>query len=202
MIYKQLIIERIEGGLTMKKKKILVGLLAGVLISVLAIGGTVAWLTDKEEVTNTFSIGNVDIKINEEYKPEDGKDIYPGKVVTKIPTVKNIGKNSAYIRVKVAIDSQIEKYLTLDYKLGTTSSEWFIENGYYYYNSIVVPNDSTKPIFTKFTLSGDFIEPKAEVSYDIIVYAEAVQSQGFEQQDGETFKKAILRAFAEYDKQK
>lgn len=185
----------------MNKKRIFIGLLAGVLISGLAIGGTLAWLTDKEEVTNTFSIGNVDIKINEEYDPEDGTDIYPGKVVTKIPTVKNIGKNPAYIRVKVAIDSHIAKFLTLDYKLGAASTEWFIENGYYYYNSIVDPDKSTLPIFTQFALSGDFIEPETEVSYDIIVSAEAVQSQGFEQKTGETFKDAILRAFKAYDDQ-
>ena len=186
----------------MKKKRILVGLFAGILISALAIGGTVAWLTDKEDVTNTFSIGNVDIKINEEFDPEDGKDIYPGKEVTKIPTVENIGKNPAYIRVKVAIDSQINGFLTLDYKLGDDSSQWFIENGYYYYNSIVAPGGSTLPIFTSFILNDNFIEPaNAEVSYDIIVSAEAVQSQGFEQKDGESFKDAILRAFAEYESQ-
>lgn len=186
----------------MKKRKLLVGLCAGVLISALAIGGTIAWLTDKDEVTNTFSIGNVDIKINEEYDPEDGTDIYPGKEVTKIPTVKNIGKNPAYIRVKVAIDSNITEYLTVDYKLGTASTEWFVENGYYYYNSVVDPTKSTLPIFTSFILSGNYIEPAdTAVSYDIIVSAEAVQSQGFEQKAGETFKDAILRAFAAYDAQ-
>lgn len=186
----------------MKKKKLLVGLCAGVLISALAIGGTIAWLTDKDEVKNTFSIGNVDIKVNEDYDPEDGTNIYPGKEVTKKPTVKNIGKNPAYIRVKVAIDSNIADYLTLDYQLGSASTKWFVENGYYYYNSVVAPNESTLEIFNTFTLSGNYIEPTdAAVSYDIIVFAEAVQSQGFEQEDGESFKSAILRAFAAYDAQ-
>lgn len=186
----------------MVKKKILVGLFAGVLISAVAISGTIAWLTDKDEAQNKFTIGNVDIQINEDYdEEEDGTNIYPGKEVKKVPTVENIGKNPAYIRVKVAIDSNIAEFLTIDYQLGTDSTQWFYENGYYYYNSIVAPGDSTDEIFNHFTLSSSYIETNSNTSYKIDVYAEAIQSQAFEQATGETFRDAILRAFAAYDAQ-
>lgn len=50
-----------------KKKKVLTLVLALALLLTCAIGGTVAWLIDEtKDVTNTFTIGNINIKLEEE----------------------------------------------------------------------------------------------------------------------------------------
>lgn len=49
----------------MKARKILVSLAALALVAAISIGGTLAYLTDKGEVTNTFTVGKLDIVLNE-----------------------------------------------------------------------------------------------------------------------------------------
>ena len=74
------------------KKKSGVLLIAAVLLLVMAVGGTIAYLaTSTEPVVNTFTPGNTDITVDEEFD---------GKVKTDV-AIKNDGTVDAYIRVKV-----------------------------------------------------------------------------------------------------
>lgn len=100
------------------KKKILSLCMVGALAAT-AVGGTLAYFTDTDENTNVFTVGNVDITLDEAlvekegdtYKTVDGdrvieneyKLIYPGAVLPKDPTVHNEGNNDAYVRVQVTI---------------------------------------------------------------------------------------------------
>ena len=187
----------------MKKKKLILAVTGCLLISILTIGGTLAWLTDQEQVKNVATIGNVNIEINEEWEPEDGLNIVPDVDITKKPSVKNIGANPAYIRAKVVFsDSYYNDYVELDYNLNDTNGQWFRNGDYYYYNQIVIPGESTTPLFTQFKLSSNYIEPPIGVNpgFDIDVYAEAIQSQGFEPSENTeaSFASAILDAFRNY----
>lgn len=49
----------------MKKKTILVSAIAVMLVAALVVGGTLAYFTDKDNATNTFTVGNVDIELLE-----------------------------------------------------------------------------------------------------------------------------------------
>lgn len=49
----------------MKKKTILVAAIAVMLVAALVVGGTLAYFTDKDDATNTFTVGNVDIELLE-----------------------------------------------------------------------------------------------------------------------------------------
>lgn len=49
----------------MKKKTILVAAIAVMLVAALVVGGTLAYFTDKDNATNTFTVGNVDIELLE-----------------------------------------------------------------------------------------------------------------------------------------
>lgn len=94
-------------------KKIVAIVLAMVLVAVAAVGATMAYLTDTKSVNNTFTMGNVKIKLDETNinDPKGDRvtantyDIYPGAVVTKDPIVHNVGKNDAYIRAVVTIEN-------------------------------------------------------------------------------------------------
>lgn len=49
----------------MKKKTILVAAIAVMLVAALVVGGTLAYFTDKDNATNTFTVGNVNIELLE-----------------------------------------------------------------------------------------------------------------------------------------
>ena len=55
----------------MSKRKILALASAVCMVAILAIGGTLAYFTDKDEATNTFTTGKVDITLNVEFDKEN-----------------------------------------------------------------------------------------------------------------------------------
>lgn len=76
------------------------------------IGGSVAWLTaTSETVTNTFTVGNIDIELTEEsgstYK------MVPGNTITKNPkvTVKT-GSEACWLFVKIEKQNGIDGFIT------------------------------------------------------------------------------------------
>ena len=84
-----------------KRKTIAVGI---VLALILIIGGTIAFFTDTDTKTNTFTIGDgVDIQITETFDETDAEDIHPGEVVEKAPAIENTGEVSAYVFAEVVI---------------------------------------------------------------------------------------------------
>ena len=82
----------------------------------LAVGGSLAYFMDNDEVTNVFTIGSVDIEQNEDFvqesqllpvvgiDPADADDNYIKKTVT----VENIGKNGAYVQTYVAVPARLD----------------------------------------------------------------------------------------------
>ena len=96
----------------MTKKRFVAILLCVTLVALAAIGATFAYLTDSKTVKNTFTVGDVRIKLDETNvnAPEGDRvtsntyNVYPGAVVTKDPIVHNTGKNGAYVRAVVTIE--------------------------------------------------------------------------------------------------
>ena len=96
----------------MTKKRFVAILLCVTLVALAAIGATFAYLTDSKTVKNTFTVGDVKIKLDKTNvnAPEGDRvtsntyNVYPGAVVTKDPIVHNTGKNGAYVRAVVTIE--------------------------------------------------------------------------------------------------
>ena len=95
-------------------KKALLTVLCALLLVVASVMGTLAYLQDSESVTNTFTVGNVDIMLDEadlstpaaDDRTEDGNSykIYPGQTYTKDPTVTVLeGSDESYVRMIVTI---------------------------------------------------------------------------------------------------
>lgn len=97
----------------MTKKRFVAILLCVTLVALAAIGATFAYLTDTKTVDNTFTMGNVAIKLDETNVNDPTGDrvtsntynVYPGAVVTKDPIVHNTGKNAAYIRATINVEN-------------------------------------------------------------------------------------------------
>lgn len=92
------------------KKKILALCLVVALAVTAVVGGTLAYFTDTDAKTNTFTTGKVDITLNETFKAETAK-LLPGDK-NAIPKVINVTNNeeAAYVRLHIAFPAD-----TLDY---------------------------------------------------------------------------------------
>ena len=90
---------------TMKKeisKKVKTGLLCGALVGVMGIGGILAYFTDGDTATNTMTVGQISIDLQEpNWEPKD--DITPGQDIRKDPLIKNDGENDAYVFLEVSV---------------------------------------------------------------------------------------------------
>ena len=100
------------------KKKLLIMSVAMVLVCAFAVGMTIAYLTSTDEVVNTFTVGNVQIKLDEadvdEYGVPQGSPaprvtantykLIPGYTYTKDPTVTVLsGSEKSYIKMTVTV---------------------------------------------------------------------------------------------------
>lgn len=89
-----------------------------VMVVLTAAAGTIAYLTDTSSVTNTFTVGNIDMKVDEtdvnpdgtpvegatERVQENNYHLIPGKTYTKDPTVTIVkGSDECYVRMIVTI---------------------------------------------------------------------------------------------------
>ena len=98
------------------KKKILVACLCAALAVLTIAGTTLAYLTSKDTVTNTFTVGNVSIKLDEAKVDEMGKidtttnervkansyKLIPGHTYAKDPMVTVLkGSEKSYIKMTV-----------------------------------------------------------------------------------------------------
>lgn len=78
----------------MKLNRTLVLCLSIVLAASMALGGTLAFLTDTESKVNEFTVGDVDIELKEDF-PE--QKLTPGVKLKKEVTIENTGSNDAYV---------------------------------------------------------------------------------------------------------
>ena len=100
----------------MKKKKVVATLAACGLAMTLMVGGTLAYLTDTEKTTNTFTVGKVTVDLLEPNYPGNGSDqvtdVVPNEEIKKDPQIKNTGKNSTVVFTRVNIP--MKKVITAD----------------------------------------------------------------------------------------
>lgn len=101
------------------KKKLLIMSVAMVLVCAFAVGMTIAYLTSTDRVVNTFTVGNVQIELDEADVDEYGRvpqgspaprvkansyKLIPGHTYTKDPTVTVLsGSEESYIKMTVTV---------------------------------------------------------------------------------------------------
>lgn len=105
----------------MKRSKSLVLALCAILLVVGTILGTVAYLQDTASVVNTFTVGNVHLKLDEAVVDEKGEPtggrtetgnayhLIPGETYTKDPTVTVLkGSEESYVRMMLTLNCASE----------------------------------------------------------------------------------------------
>lgn len=185
-------------------KKTLTVLLALVLVIAMSVAGTMAYLTSTTDtVTNSFTVGNVTITLDEAKVTEYGAldtsatsrvqantyKLIPGHSYLKDPTI-HVAANSedCYLFVKVEDGlTDIEADSTIAAQL--TSNHWKavdgVANVYVYAatdgNAKVVAASTSVtdvPVFGSFTLKGDAVV-SGYANAQIKVTAYAIQADGF-----------------------
>lgn len=105
-----------------KMRKIATLVSCAVLLVCVTIGATVAYLTSTDKVVNTFTVGNVQITLDEAKTDVNGKPVIPaervkgneyklmpGHTYAKDPTVTvKAGSEECYVRVLVTINEQVD----------------------------------------------------------------------------------------------
>ena len=103
-----------------KLRRVLLLLACAVMLVSLSVGATLAYLTGKDEVVNTFTVGNVQIKLDEAKVNTDGTyvtdhdnrvkaneyHLMPGHTYYKDPTVTVLAKSEdCYVRAFVTVEN-------------------------------------------------------------------------------------------------
>lgn len=171
----------------MGKKKI-IGLCLAVGLMVGVVGGSLAWFTDTDKVTNSFSTtgneqeGGKGIKIDEIWSASDAANILPGTTVNKDVRVQNNAKYDQLIRVKFTVEDKTDgqklgnvEHVELGFK-DNKENDWIEKDGWYYYNKVVEAGGFTEYLLDSVKLLGTAGEEYKDGAFDVVVDAEGVQA--------------------------
>lgn len=138
------------------------------------VGSSLAWLMDDTlPVVNEFIPGKVSTSINENMNGNTKSNV----------SFTNTGNVPAYIRAKLVItwqDGSGNVYGQApvqgsDYTMSGLGSGWDLQNGYYYYTTVVQPGGATDVLFSSITQKGE--NPAAGYTLHVEVLAEAIQAE-------------------------
>ena len=193
----------------MKLKQILAIVLSMALVACISVAATVAYLADTDAVVNTFTVGKVEITLDEENvdgdvdpetsaTPDRDKQndyqLFPGKDYDKDPTVHVVATSEeCYVYVKVEngianIESEKAGYVNIATQI--TQNGWAalegVENVYWRkHDKVANATADTKPtnyvVFENFTIATD-VDNDVLSTYtgDLVkVTAYAIQTETF-----------------------
>lgn len=89
-----------------KKNKTLSLLVVVLLITATVLGGMLAYLTDRDSEVNVFTLGEVNIELNEEFQQQSV--LTPGVKIKKTVNVTNSGKSDAWVWVEIAVPKALD----------------------------------------------------------------------------------------------
>ena len=167
----------------MNKKNVLIMVLAMMLVCVMSVAGTLAWLTAETlEVKNTFTVGKVKIALTEakvdEYgvategrwdadEAEEGKNVgneyklIPGHNYTKDPTITiEKGSEECYVFVKVVngiseLEDQEGNTIAKQIENNGWTALTGVDNVYYKEQAAATEAAADLIVFNEFTLATD-----------------------------------------------
>ena len=185
------------------KMKIMAAALAICMMATLVVGMSLAYFTDTDSKTNTFTVGNVDITLTEPSwlgdTSEDAVRLIPGKTIAKDPTITVAqGSQTAYTFMKVELSADFLELITdwataqqvTDPKAvigawftSATSPKIMAMGSDYVILGVLSPKaagDSVK-YFDAVTVPGTVTQDmiKANGTYTINITAYAIQAEGF-----------------------
>lgn len=180
------------------KKKVTAIALAVCILAVAVIGATMAYFTDTDSKTNTFTFGKVDIDLTEDSTDANGAvkgdisadggitypGVLPGLVYSKIPTV-TVKDDSlpAYVAITATVptiynwdglfNNKIDSAFDWDKKPVGANTVY-----YFYAKNPVQPGDSVTP-FREVKINPALTQDGVSKAFNVIVNAYAIQTEDF-----------------------
>lgn len=167
------------------------------LIAAIAIGGTLAYFTDKDENTNVVKMGHVDITLTEtsnrdkdtviDEKGITFENVLPGDTLSKVPTIAvENGSADCYVRVQLTFTTpdgsgitqadlaQLKASLIAQI---TEDGTWaYNEADDYFYCTDARMAGDTVDLFQSVTVPAAWQNNVADQSFSIGIKAEAIQA--------------------------
>lgn len=193
----------------MKNKRIITTIAAIALVAVIGVGATFAYLTSTSDTkTNTFTVGKVDISIDETAYVEEGKEdfgdvtpkedgyefnnLLPGFSGTKEPTI-TVSANSTDSYVFATITG-IDALEAKGIKFDAINADWTkvdgsaanLKDGVYVYKDVVATSAADvelSALFSKVSIdsaiNGEISEISGISPASVTVQGSAIQAAGF-----------------------
>ncbi len=172
----------------MKKKMISIAAIV-ICLSILT-SGTLAYRTVADTARNVITSNGIDVELVEQQLVGDTLVAYPNTEIPVMPTteVSKIvsAKNNeapAWIRMKytMTVTDADNKILDISQEdlakvilINTNDENWTEKDGWFYYNTAVNKDETTKPLFTEVTFSGpnmDNTYQQTTVKINVVVQA-------------------------------
>ncbi len=185
-------------------KKILSLVAVVALVIVAVVGGTLAYFTDTDSADNVFTVGNVDIQLNEDFDADSAK-LLPGdsNAITKEVSISVAeGSEDTYVWYEYLVPAELEDVLhivnsdstdwTYSY-IGTEEVDGVVYNVYLaLYKNVLAAGEETDVAMTQvyldsavdadadgvYTLNGETIDFDFSAVH-VIVRAYGIQAAGF-----------------------
>ena len=173
----------------MKKKMISIAAIV-ICLSILT-SGTLAYRTVADTARNVITSNGIGVEVMEQQLVGENLELYPSNKeipvmpttkVSKIVSAKN-NEAPAWIRMKYTMtvtdadnkildisQEDLEKVILID----TDDENWTEKDGWFYYNTAVNKDETTKPLFTEVTFSGpnmDNTYQQTTVKINVVVQA-------------------------------
>lgn len=180
------------------KKKVTAIALAVCILAVAVIGATMAYFTDTDSKTNTFTFGKVDIDLTEDSTDANGAvkgdmstdggitypGVLPGLVYSKVPTV-TVKRESldAWVIITATVPTVYDwdgLFNDIDTANFTKDRKIVGENTvYYFYANAAVTAGSFVTPFTEVKINPALTQNDVTKKFDMVINAYAIQKDGF-----------------------
>lgn len=162
----------------MKKRRLIFIFAASLAVIGSTASVTYAYLTGQDRAENLIGTTENEIHIEEEFEPPT--DPGPGTLIKKAPRIVNDSEVGVYVRVAVYFSDSAAEYFCEPLAV---NGDWRLAaDGYYYYDAVLAPGGTTGTIFDRIVIRED-VEAEELVPFDLLVYAESVQSFGMTQEE-------------------
>lgn len=175
----------------MKKSSMRTLALTAILAGTVSIGGIMAYFTDGDTATNTFTVGKISLDLQEpSWVPPT--NITPGQEIAKDPQIKNDGNNEEFVFLKVTVPYANVMTANEDGTRGRTAdTELFsydVKDGWTEIDSKRVIDSSSKTVTHLYAYTGETADSMKALAvnsstpslFDWVRFANIVEDQNLE----------------------
>ena len=168
----------------MKAKLRLFLLAVAAMVLTILTQPALAYYTAVGKAVNVVTSGDVQLRLQEKTAdgsafPAEGVYVLPGDRVSKQVSVENVGGHPFYLRLQLVSGSTNEALTAGDcLKRDIDSQNWTYVDGYYYFDRILLPGETTPALFTQVeVVGGRVLKHHTGSVLSLTVNAHAVQSE-------------------------